>query len=94
MTVFEIVTYSVKDIQAAEIAREKARSALAAYPGFIGWTRYATAEDNRHFVDQVEWDTLAEAKSAQLAFMTDPAMADFIAAIDTVLAMSHVKQVT
>tara|TARA_R110002126_G_scaffold158138_1_gene305572 strand:- start:2336 stop:2620 length:285 start_codon:yes stop_codon:yes gene_type:complete len=94
MTVFEIVTYTVKNIQAAEIAREKARSALAAYTGFIGWTRYATAEENRHFVDQVEWATLADAKSAQIAFMSDPVMADFIAAIDTVLAMSHVKQVS
>ncbi|WP_417469235.1 hypothetical protein [Maricaulis sp.] len=94
MTVFEIVTYTVKTTQDAEISREKARSALAAYPGFIGWTRYATAEDNRHFVDQVEWATLADAKSAQIAFMSDPEMANFIAAIDTVLAMSHVKQLT
>ncbi|WP_417497251.1 hypothetical protein [Maricaulis sp.] len=94
MTVFEIVTYTVKNTQAAEISRETAQSALAAYPGFIGWTRYATAEDNRHFVDQVEWATLADAKSAQIAFMSDPEMADFIAAIDTVLAMSHVKQLT
>ena len=93
-SVFEIVTYTVKNSQVADIARKRARAALMAYPGFIAWTCYETAEDNRHFVDQVEWDTLAHGKSAQAAFLTDPAMADFIAVIDEVLAMSHVKQVS
>jgi heme-degrading monooxygenase HmoA len=93
-SIFEIVTYTVKDTQIAETAREKARVALSGYPGFLGWTRYQTADDNRHFVDRVEWETLADALAAQAAFMTDPAMADFISAIDEVLAMSHVRQLT
>ena len=92
-SVFEIVTYTVKDIEQAEPARKKAYEALMHYPGFISWTRYATAEQDRSFVDQVAWKTLSDAQSAQQVFLKDPNMADFIAVIDTVLAMSHVKKV-
>tara|TARA_R110000868_G_scaffold45045_2_gene149852 strand:+ start:20700 stop:20990 length:291 start_codon:yes stop_codon:yes gene_type:complete len=90
--VFEIVSYVVTDIDRAEAARRKAQDALSRYPGFLSWTRYTSVEADRRFVDQVEWASLANAKAAQEAFMTDPAMADFIAATEEVLSMSHVKQ--
>ncbi len=92
-TVFEIVTYTVRDVNKAQKARKAMRTALSAYPGFIAWTQYLTAGDDCRFVDQVEWTSLDHAKQAQAKFLTDPVAADMIAETEEVLAMSHVKRV-
>lgn len=90
--VFEIVTYTVKDINRAQKARRAMRSALSGYPGFRAWTQYVTAGDDCRFVDVVEWDTLENARAAQASFMEDPVAAAMMAETSEVLAMSHVKQ--
>jgi hypothetical protein len=92
-SVFEIVTYTVKNIADAEQGRIKARRAVSSYPGFIRWTCFTAVEGQRRFVDLVEWENLTAARSAQEKFLQDPEMHDFLVAFSATLTMTHAHAV-
>jgi len=88
-SVFEIVTYTVADIDQAQQGRARAHEALKSYPGFRGWTPFTAVEGEAVFIDLVEWDTLENARAAQDAFLTDPATEAFRAAFGKTIVMKH-----
>lgn len=90
--VFEIVTYTVKDPAEAQKVRSGLKSVLSAFPGFVSWRQFASATSDRRFVDQVEWDSLASAQSAQEKFMADPSAQELMAQTEEVHAMTHVVE--
>jgi hypothetical protein len=90
-SVFEIVTYTVTNIDDAERGRIRARKAVSAYAGFVAWTSFTAVEGQKRFIDLVEWDCLVSARAAQKRFLRDPEMREFIAAFGETLAMTHAQ---
>jgi hypothetical protein len=86
---FEIVCYRVRDVKAADAARQAAQARLQTFAGFVSWTAFSGAEDPLGRVDLVEWLSLDEAKAAAKAVETDPAFTDFMASVASVTSMSH-----
>ena len=85
----EVVVYKVKNAQTAEAARRAVRPHIEAFPGFLGWQAVTSAEDPTSFADIVTWKSLEDAKAAGEKFMTDPAIAPFMAEIAQVISMGH-----
>ena len=90
--VFEIVTYTVKDPANAQDVRNGLRSVLSSFPGFVSWRQFTSATSDRRFVDQVEWENLSAAQSAQEKFMADTRAQALMAQTEEVLAMTHVVE--
>lgn len=83
MSVFEIVEFSLKPGVTAEafLATVPATEAFCrAAPGFR--QRWLTEGDDGRWTDIVEWADREAAKNAAAAFMSDPQIAPFGAAID------------
>lgn len=86
---FEIVSYTVGNDTSADLARDKARQLLAAFPGFIAWVAFSGTDDPANRADLVVWQNTADAQMAAQAVGTDPAFADFRASITSVTSMAH-----
>ena len=91
-TVFEVVTYTVKDPEAAEAGRRAALQSVARYPGFIRWDCLTSVDDPCRFVDVLEWHSLEEARAAQDLFLQDPAVRPFLDAFGETLVMTHARR--
>ncbi|MEM8633103.1 MAG: hypothetical protein AAGF74_17915 [Pseudomonadota bacterium] len=89
--VAEIVTFSLAEgVSPAEfLGRAKTTEAFVrAAPGFL--RRRLTQSEDGTWTDYVEWNSLAEAKAAAEALVSDPAMAPFLQAVDPAsVSMRH-----
>lgn len=91
---FEIVFYTVPEVDSADKERRLALERVAALPGFIAWTPFtgATAADER--VDLVAWATAEDALSAARIVGAAPEFAAFRATISRLVAMGHYHAAT
>ena len=85
----EVVVYKVKNAQSGQLARRAVRPHIEAFPGFLGWQAVTSTEDPTSFTDIVTWKSLADARAAGEKFMSDPAIAPFMAEVAEVISMGH-----
>ena len=90
--IFEIVTYTVTQLKAAQAGRNKARAAVSTYPGFVAWRCFTAVSGQDTLVDVVEWESLEQALSAQETFLKDPEMTDFLAVFGKTKSMVHATE--
>jgi len=88
----EFYVYKVTDPARAARARESAMKAIGTYDGFRSWRGLASIEEPNLFIDYVEWQDADAARAAQKTFCADPRTRDFMAAIESMVAMSHCEQ--
>lgn len=86
---YEIVTYRVRDAEAARRARETAMAKVSTFPGFLSWTALTGADDARRCVDLVAWRDLAAAQAAARTVSEDPGFAAFRESIESLEVMNH-----
>ena len=84
-----VAVYKVKNAQAGQSARRAARPHIEAFPGFLGWQAVSGTEDPTSFTGIVTWKSLADARAAGEKFMSDPAIAPFMAEAAEVISMGH-----
>lgn len=83
MPVLEIVTFRLKEGSDVEVFLEAAKATFPFAAGLSGFgNRRLTVDDEGLWTDVVEWDSLANAKSAAEAFMEAPVVGPFVQMID------------
>ena len=87
----EIYVYKVRNAAEGASARAQVREALKSYDGFVNWRPLVNTENPQLFVDCVEWQSEAHAKTAGEAFEKDPRTAAFMGAIAESVAMSRCR---
>ncbi|KMO37270.1 hypothetical protein VQ03_19465 [Methylobacterium tarhaniae] len=88
---YEIVVYEVGDAADADHARDRARTLLRRFPGFIAWTPFTEWDAPNRRADLVAWADEAHARAAATAVGTAPDFAGFRASVATLVSMSHYR---
>ena len=86
---YEVVTYTVHNLQQADAARMHARQLLAHFPGFVDWIALSGVHDGGHRADIVVWQSAQAACVAAQAVETQDEFADFRASVQSMQSMGH-----
>jgi len=88
-TIFELVSFKVKDVEKAKELRRVAMEDAKKMRGFINYRAMTNAEDDNHFADLVEWQSLEDAQAAAQQVMNLPSFQAMMSQIDAVESMKH-----
>lgn len=87
--IFELVSFRVKDVEKAKQLRRDAMEHAKKFKGFVNYRALTNTEDQSHFCDLVEWESLKDAQAAAEQIMTLPEFQVMMAEIETVESMKH-----
>ena len=94
--VYEMALYSIKD-EATDIFPKLSRKTinyLSTFRGYISSVTYHSISDPNLYLDVVLWESLDDALAAQKKFESDPKVADYLMAIDTIKFFDHAKVIS
>ncbi|CAI1629112.1 hypothetical protein [Serratia plymuthica] len=86
---YEIVTYKVKNPQAADSARALAQSLLKHFPGFVDWIAFSGRDMADERVDLVVWNSAEDALAAAKAVGNQPEFSSFRSSVSDLHSMGH-----
>ncbi|WP_299346054.1 hypothetical protein [uncultured Maritalea sp.] len=88
-TIFELVSFKVKDLEKATKLRRDAMEHAKNFKGFVNYRALINTDDQSHFCDLVEWESLDDAQAAAQQVMTIPEFQAMMSEIETVESMKH-----
>lgn len=88
-TIFELVSFKVKNAEKAAKLRREAMEHAKELKGFINYRALTNTEDPTLFTDLVEWASLEDAQAAAEKVMTMPGFQAMMSEIEAVESMKH-----
>ncbi|MDW3191009.1 MAG: hypothetical protein R8G66_01555 [Cytophagales bacterium] len=94
--VLEVALYQVKDNSHEnfqEVSAE-AHDYLKTFDGYLRSSRYKSILKDRYYLDIVSWESLEQAKKAQIRFESDPEVSIFLSSIEDMKFFDHVQSIS
>ena len=87
--IFEIVSFKVKDVEKAKELRRNAMEHAKNFKGLVNYRALINTEDQSHFTDLVEWESLEDAQAAAQQIMSLSEFQAMMSEIEAVESMKH-----